>query len=302
MSKEGPPPLVTIAMPVFNGGATLRVALTSLLAQTFQDWELLLIDDGSSDGAVTTLPDNVDARIRIIADGANRGLAARLNQAIGLARGRYFARMDQDDVAHPGRIEQQVSYLASNPGTDLLGTKCVAISEDNRILGEFPFRETHADICARPWSGFYLAHPSWMGRTEWFRRHRYADNAPFRCEDQELLLRAHSESTYHSLDNVLMAYRLRHKVHLKTILRTRLALAEVQLRYFASRKDVTSMLAAVAVTALRVGKDVFLPASIGVRSEVAGSIGENDLAWWRDWLNSRSQAAQMFEALEEGNP
>ncbi|MBN9332132.1 glycosyltransferase family 2 protein [Devosia sp.] len=301
MSMDGSPPLVTIAMPVFNGGATLRVALSSLLAQTFQDWELLLIDDGSSDGAVTDLPDNVDARIRIIADGANQGLAARLNQAISLARGRYFARMDQDDVAHPERIEQQVNYLEDNPATDLLGTKCIAISEDSKILGEFPFRETHADICARPWSGFYLAHPSWMGRTEWFRRHRYADDAPFRCEDQELLLRAHTESIYHSLDNVLLAYRLRDRVRLKTILRTRLALAGVQLRYFSSRRNFAGVLAAISVTALRLGKDVFLPASTGVRSEVAGRIGESDLAWWKDWLNTGSQAAQLLEPLKESN-
>lgn len=291
MSVDGQPPLLTIAMPVFNGGATLSVALASLLAQTFTDWELLLIDDGSTDGAIAGLGSDLDTRIRITADGANRGLATRLNQAIGMARGRYFARMDHDDVAHPERLEQQMSYLETNPGTNLLGTKCIAMSEDNRILGQFPFRATHASICARPWLGFYLAHPSWMGRTTWFQEHHYADPAPFRCEDQELLLRAHAESTYHCLDSVLMAYRLRDKVRLRTILRTRLALAQVQLHYFGARRDFVSLTAALGATALRMGKDVFLPASSGVRSEVAGSIGSEQSIWWHHWLTSVSQAA-----------
>ncbi|SEQ32042.1 Glycosyl transferase family 2 [Devosia sp. YR412] len=291
MSVEGPPPLLTIAMPVFNGGAALRVALASLLAQTFTDWELLLIDDGSTDAAIAGLGSDLDTRIRIIADGANRGLATRLNQAIEMARGRYFARMDHDDVAHPERLEQQVNYLEANPGTDLLGTKCLALSEDNRVLGEFPFHSTHASICARPWLGFYLAHPSWMGRTAWFRKHHYADPAPFRCEDQELLLRAHAESAYHCLDSVLMAYRLRDKVRLKTILRTRLALALVQLHYFGGRRDFVSLAAAIGATVLRMSKDIFLPASTGVRSEVAGSIGAEQSLWWHNWLSRVSQAA-----------
>lgn len=291
MSVEGQPPLLTIAMPVFNGGAALRVALASLLAQTLTDWELLLIDDGSTDGAIAGLGSDLDTRIRIIADGDNHGLATRLNQAIGMARGRYFARMDHDDVAHPERLEQQMSYLKANPGTDLLGTKCLALSEDNRILGQFPFRSTHASICARPWLGFYLAHPSWMGRTAWFRKHGYADPAPFRCEDQELLLRAHAESNYHCLDSVLMAYRLRDSVRLKTILRTRLALARVQLDYFGGRRDFVRVTAAVGATLLRMGKDILLPASSGVRSEVAGGISAEQSLWWHNWLGRVSQAA-----------
>ncbi|MBE7734525.1 glycosyltransferase family 2 protein [Devosia faecipullorum] len=276
--------MITIAMPVFNGGHLLRIALDSILLQTFQDWELLLIDDGSTDGAVNALPADLDPRIRVFSDGRNLGLASRLNQAIDLARGRYFARMDHDDVSHPERLAQQVAYLEANPRTDLLGTKCVAISENDRILGEFPFRSSHASICARPWLGFYLPHPSWMGRTDWFREHRYAEPAPFRCEDQELLLRAHADSTYHGLDSSLLAYRLRDKVCLRTILRTRLALAGTQWRYFVTRKDWCGLTAASVVTALRMAKDICLPGSTGVKSEVAGGVSESERRRWRDWL------------------
>ncbi len=179
-------PLVSVAMPVFNGGQHLLAAISSIVEQTFANWELLLIDDGSTDGAIASLPAGLDTRIRVLSDGLNQGLAARLNQSILLARGKYFARMDHDDVAHPQRLECQVRYLESHAGTDLLGTRCVAISERDEILGELPFHENHDDICSRPWLGFYLPHPTWMGRTEWFFKYGYAEPAPFRCEDQEL--------------------------------------------------------------------------------------------------------------------
>src|SRR5450830_847145 len=91
-------PLVTVAMPVYNAGKYLRLAVLSIVKQTFTDWEMLVIDDGSTDNAFDSIADIKDDRIRILRDGTNKGLAARLNEAIDLARGQYFARMDQDDV------------------------------------------------------------------------------------------------------------------------------------------------------------------------------------------------------------
>ena len=87
MIAEGHPPKITVAMPVFNGGEFLRPAVLSIVKQTFSDWELLIIDDGSTDGSLETIQDIQDARIRVIKDGLNKGLAARLNEAIDLARG-----------------------------------------------------------------------------------------------------------------------------------------------------------------------------------------------------------------------
>ncbi|MEO9298579.1 glycosyltransferase family 2 protein [Devosia alba] len=288
MSQIGPSPQVTIAMPVFNGGPLLRVALASIVAQTFGDWELLLIDDGSSDGAIAALPQPLDARIRVLSDGTNQGLAARLNQAIAMARGTYFARMDHDDVAHPERLERQLRYMEANPATDLLGTKCVAISQGSRVLGELPFRQSHEEICRRPWLGFYLAHPSWLGRTAWFRQHGYADPAPFRCEDQELLLRAHAVSTYHALDMPLLAYRLRDSVNATTLRRTRLALAQVQGRYFWQRRDLGGLAGTFCALAARLAKDVLLQHSTGSRSEIAGSLAAEDKLWWSNWLTRKT--------------
>ncbi|WEK03792.1 MAG: glycosyltransferase family 2 protein [Candidatus Devosia phytovorans] len=285
-------PLVTIAMPVFNGGLYVAAAVRSIVAQSFADWELLIIDDGSTDGALGRLSELADYRIRLIRDGRNLGLAARLNQAIEQARGRYFARMDHDDVAHPERLHHQLLYMEGNPAVDLLGTKCVAISEDYEILGEFPFSATHAEICRRPWLGFYLAHPTWLGRTDWFRRHRYAQPAPFRCEDQELLLRAHANSTYHALATPLLAYRVRNRVELRSLLRTRMTLSGVQCHYFWGRGQILAAATAVAAALARMAKDVLLPPTGDRRAEVATELPAEEHVWWTKWLTKMKQSAR----------
>ena len=102
------PALVTVAMPVYNAGKYLRLSVLSIVKQTFTNWELLIIDDGSTDDALKDIADIKDARIRIFRDGTNKGLAARLNEAVNLAQGYYFARMDQDDVSYPERFARQI--------------------------------------------------------------------------------------------------------------------------------------------------------------------------------------------------
>ena len=92
-------PLLSVGMPIFNAGKHLRLAVLSIIHQTFSSWELLIFDDGSTDNALESLSDLKDPRIRIFSDGLNKGLAVRLNEAIDMARGHYFARMDQDDVS-----------------------------------------------------------------------------------------------------------------------------------------------------------------------------------------------------------
>src|SRR5665647_2642353 len=110
-SQSDERPLITVAMPVYNAGKYLRLAVLSIVHQTFTDWELLIVDDGSTDNALQDIADIDDARIRIYRDGENKGLAARLNECIDLARGRYIARMDQDDVSYPVRFVRQIAAL-----------------------------------------------------------------------------------------------------------------------------------------------------------------------------------------------
>ena len=202
------PPLVTIGMSVFNAADTVATSVRSICGQTFTDWELLVIDDGSTDGIADVMRQFSDPRVRFIQiPGGNRGLATRLNQCISLARGRYFARMDADDVAYPERLERQVRFLDEHPEVDLLGTRALLFKGEGKPFGLYAKAFDHTEICRRPWWGFPLAHPTWMGKHEWFVRHQYRERHT-RCEDQELLLRTFDTSQFAALSDVLLGYRM----------------------------------------------------------------------------------------------
>jgi glycosyltransferase involved in cell wall biosynthesis len=163
----------------------------------------------------------------MIQDGTNRGLAARLNQGIDLARGNYLARMDQDDIAYPERLEAQLQFLKKHPDIDLVATRALLFRNDGSVIGLSPFRRTHDEICATPWRGFFLPHPTWMGKTEWFRRHRYRIPEVVRAEDQDLLLRSYRFSRFACLPQVLLGYR-QTVLPLKKVLTARKHLAASQ--------------------------------------------------------------------------
>lgn len=249
-------PLVTVAMPVYNAGKYLRLAVLSIVQQTFRNWELLIIDDGSTDDALQDIADIKDIRIRILRDGDNKGLAARLNEAIDLARGRYFARMDQDDVSYPERFARQIAALQNDPALDLVATRAITIDEYDRATGLFPYAISHKEICARPWRGFYLPHPTWMGRIEWFRKHRYTVPGPYFCEDQELLLRSYASSKLGTVPEVLFAYRIRGRINVRKRFDTRLTAMKIQSRYFLRTRKWHYAFLNVSVFAARVFVDM----------------------------------------------
>ena len=250
------PPLVTVAMPVYNAGKYLRLAVLSIIRQTFTDWELLIIDDGSTDSALQDIADIDDARIKIFRDGMNRGLAARLNEAADMARGRYLARMDQDDVSYPERFARQIAALQNNPELDLVATRAIVINENDQATGLFPYAIFHKEICARPWRGFYLPHPTWMGRIEWFRKHRYTVPGPYFCEDQELLLRSYRDSRLGTMDEILFAYRIRDKVDWRKLAKTRRAVFVTQWRHFVGLGQWRFALLAAAAFVAKLSSDL----------------------------------------------
>lgn len=231
-------PLLTVAMPVYNAGVDLRLAVLSIIQQTFEEWELLIFDDGSTDKAFEGLADIEDARIRVIRDGLNKGLAARLNEAIDLARGSFFARMDQDDFSYPERLARQLALLRADPRLDVVSVCAITIADDDEATGLLPCPVTHEEICAQPWQGFCFPHPTWMGRIGWFRKHRYATPGPFFCEDQELLLRAYDQSRFGCVDEILFAYRVRGRNNWRRVVRTRWTLFKLQYRHFMLMKKV----------------------------------------------------------------
>ncbi len=230
-------PLITVAMPVYNAGKHLRFAVLSIVSQSYLNWELLIIDDGSTDNSFNDIANIIDERIKIFRDGMNRGLANRLNEAVDMAKGSYFARMDGDDVSYPERFARQLSALQNELELDLVATRAITIDENNQALGLFPYAISHKEICAKPWRGFYFPHPTWMGKIEWFRTNRYKIPGPFCCEDQELLLRTYNNSRLATLDDILFAYRLRDRVVWRKLSTTRCAVFINQLKCFIKFKQ-----------------------------------------------------------------
>jgi glycosyltransferase involved in cell wall biosynthesis len=280
-------PIVTLILPVFNGSRTLTQAVESIRQQTFKDWELFILDDASTDDTFCIGSSFNDDRVAVISKRGESGLAARLNQGIDLARGKYIARMDADDIAFPERLDRQVEYLEEHTNVNLLGTGAIVFRDDGRIVGMLPFAHSHADICARPWNNFPLAHPTWMGRAEWFRTYRYRIPEFRRAEDQELLLRSYSESTFACLPEVLLAYR-QGRFCAKKTLSGRTSLLRAQLQHFIRCGDVGSIFKSLTWFGLKSLVDL-----------VASLPGADSLYFKRMNASPSPESAQHFKILYE---
>lgn len=189
-----------------DSAGTIASAVRSIQLQTLQDWELIVIDDGSSDGSAAIVSAFNDARIRLVRELASAGLATRLNQAVVVSRGTFIARMDADDICFPDRLARQTVRLQQEPQLHLIGCGAVVFTGEGRLVGELPVGLTHEQITAQPFQGFPLAHPTWCGRAEWFRNNPY-DAQLMKTQDQDLLLRTFAHSRFAALDEVLIGYR-----------------------------------------------------------------------------------------------
>lgn len=196
---------VSIGIPFYNSRTTLIDSIRSVFAQSYRDWELLLIDDGSTDGSLDIARSVNDRRVRVLSDGHNRGLVYRLNEFVNKAQGEYLARMDDDDIMHPDRLRQQISYLDTNPDTDLVGTSVYTLTLNNQVSGAKLLTDdklTPCNVIAR----CILIHPTITGRAEWFRRNQY-DSKFLRAEDHELWSRTITFSTIGVIEEPLLFYR-----------------------------------------------------------------------------------------------
>jgi glycosyltransferase involved in cell wall biosynthesis len=257
-------PLISVALPARNNARTIELAIRSILAQDYDHFELLLLDDGSTDDTLAVMRSFNDPRIRVFSDGAGRRLPARLNQAIGEARGELFARMDGDDVAYPDRFRRQVERLLAADAPDVVGAGVAVVRDDLSLVGVRRPAPDHATITASPATGFGLAHPTWMGRTAWFRRWRYRESA-IGMEDQDLLLRAYRDSRYANVPELLLAYR-EPRLDLRKIGRTRRHMAMGYAAEHRRQGNPALALQAVAGQAVRMAVDtVAIGTGLGYR-------------------------------------
>lgn len=195
---------VTIGLPFHNNGDTLTDAIRSVFAQTFTDWELILMDDGSDDSSRAVAECVADPRVTLVKDRERKGLAHRLNQISSLARGEYVARMDADDLMHPERIAEEVKFLDCHPHIDLVGCWAYTLDAGSRLLGI-----RTANVGSRPEAVLVrrpFIHPTVLGRTIWFRQNSY-DPSFSRSQDHELWCRTCRTSSFGSIPECLYFYR-----------------------------------------------------------------------------------------------
>ena len=209
MSKIEIDVLVSVGIPFYNAEKYLNFAILSVLAQTYKNWELILIDDGSTDNSLEIAKkySAIDSRIRVISDGKNKKLPYRLNQLIDESKYEYVARMDADDVMHPERLKRQLNFLEENQAYDLVSTGLVSIDNNNQVKGFRSVSQLYNDFSIAKIS-YPIVHPSVMARKSWYSRNRYSEDFP-RAEDFELWSRSSEKKDLKMavLPDLLMFYR-----------------------------------------------------------------------------------------------
>jgi len=198
---------VTVLMPVYNGEQHLDEAIESILAQTFTDFEFLIVNDGSTDRSAEVIGAFRDPRIRLVHNETNLGLIATLNRGLELAAGEYVCRMDQDDISLTERIACQVAFMESHPDIAVCGTWIRKFG-----VGNTKVCRHHGDpklLQCGLLFGPILAHPTVM-----FRRKLFIDNGLYydmayqQAEDYELWVRAAQRLKMGNIPEVLLNYRL----------------------------------------------------------------------------------------------
>jgi glycosyltransferase involved in cell wall biosynthesis len=206
-------PKVTVLMPVYNGEKYLRQAIDSILSQTFSDFEFIIIDDGSTDKSLEIIISYQDSRICIMQNGTNQGLVSSLNKGLNLAKGKYIARMDCDDISLPERLAQQVNFLEQNTLVSVLGTAAQIIDSNNHLDTIINFPETNFLIQWNLCFSSPLVHPSIMMRNDICKRVNYYTSdviygrEKYSGEDYDLWRRLSKITQLANLPNVLLHLR-----------------------------------------------------------------------------------------------
>lgn len=197
-------PIISVVMPVYNCAPYIEEAINSVLNQTFADFEFIIIDDASTDGTANILKKNTDPRIKFIFKEKNQGVSSATNDGFRVARGKYIARMDGDDISVKERFEKQVEVLENNPKIFICGGFVKFLGGSNRII---EFKETHQEII----TGLLLSNSICMG-VSMFRRKELStylyDENKNSGEDYDFWTKVAWLGEFYNIQEVLLLYRV----------------------------------------------------------------------------------------------
>lgn len=198
--------MISVILPVYNGGKYLEEAIDSLLNQTFGDFELLILNDGSTDLTEKVIKSYTDNRIKYF-HLKHKGLPHTLNFGLEKAKYDYIARMDADDICHPQRFEKQIEFLYAHPKVDLLGTNLVVVNNKKGIEKRVKFPEYDKNIKAQLPSKCCIAHPTIIFRKQAILSvGRYDDYSI--AQDWALYLKLLPLYKFHNFQDYLVTLRI----------------------------------------------------------------------------------------------
>jgi glycosyltransferase involved in cell wall biosynthesis len=212
MEKQSTMPEISVLLCVYNGEAYLVECLEAILNQTFRDFEFIIVNDGSTDRSLEILNKYMrnDPRMILINRKENAGITASVTEGIEHCRGKYIARIDQDDISQPDKLLIQHNYLEAHPEIDALGTGFDFIDENGKYLSSFPTRPADPMIVRHQM--FYhcvLHNPTVMMKSEFYRKYNedHQEEAFYGADDYHFWLRENLIHIYSNLPDRLLLYR-----------------------------------------------------------------------------------------------
>jgi GT2 family glycosyltransferase len=210
---------VTVLLAVYNGADFVRTSMESIIEQTYHDWDLLIVDDASTDETPALLHNLAakERRITVIRNKANYGLATSLNIGWRQAQGELIARADADDWSSPRRLACQVEFMERHPEVAVLGTGAALVDELGRSLGIALRPEQHEVLTREIYKKNPFIHPSVMMRRNFLTALGGYDERLRRSQDYDLWLRGYRCYHYHNLPEVLIRYKVHRRLSLQAI-------------------------------------------------------------------------------------
>lgn len=203
-------PLVSVVIPVYNANGFLSGAIESIQNQTYKNLEIIIVDDGSTDETPKILKSlaKKDKRIKILTNKKNLNIATSLNKGIKVAKGKYIARMDADDISLPGRLEKQIKYLLTHPNIVILGGQCKTIDVNDKTIGHKLFPVTDKNIRDALYYENPIQHPTVIFNRNLIPKNFawYNTNLP-PAEDYDLFFRLAKFGKLHNLNSFVLKYR-----------------------------------------------------------------------------------------------
>jgi glycosyltransferase involved in cell wall biosynthesis len=261
-------PTVSVIMSVYNEEATIAEAIESIIVQTYTNWELIIVNDCSTDSSpeIVRRYARKQDRIRILENEHRLGLAASLNKGIKAARGEYIARMDGDDFSYRERLEKQATFMIDNPVVDVLGAGAELIDGNGKTLANVNLPETHDELSADIHRFCPFFHPSVIMRREFLKRSGGYNERLRRGQDFDLWSRMCRKATFHNLQEPLIRYQTNsYKSSLKKILYSQYVLMR-SARYSGKILQGTFWALLTTLRSLLVKAGLYTPKSIRKRA------------------------------------